>query len=91
LFDISDQEFDLLYHACAYHTRGYTEADITVQTCWDADRLDLNRVGIPTNPARLCTPEAKAPSILRWADERARSRFAPGLIVSEWGLEGFSL
>lgn len=49
-FSISDRDFDLLYEACAGHTDGETEADITIQTCWDADRLDLGRVGIV--PAR---------------------------------------
>jgi len=43
---LSDEEFDLLYEACAGHTDGETEADITIQTCWDADRLDLGRVGV---------------------------------------------
>jgi len=43
---LSDEEFTLLYDACAGHADGDTEADITVQTCWDADRLDLGRVGI---------------------------------------------
>ena len=40
-FAISDEEFDLLYAACAGHSDGETEADITIQTCWDADRLDF--------------------------------------------------
>ena len=33
-----------------------TEADITIQTCWDSDRLDLGRVGMmpePRSSARL--------------------------------------
>jgi len=41
LFDLSDEDFNLLYEACAQHTDGLTDGDITVQTCWDADRLDL--------------------------------------------------
>ena len=32
--------------ACTDHTKGQTAADITIQTCWDADGLDLARVGI---------------------------------------------
>ncbi len=46
LFDLPDLEFQLLYDACAGHTDGRTQADITIQTCWDADRLDLGRVGM---------------------------------------------
>ena len=49
-FAISDEEFDLLYEACAGHADGDIEADITIQTCWDADRLDLGRVGIDARP-----------------------------------------
>ena len=33
----------------------------------DADRLDLGRVGIPPDPARLCTPAAKEPRAFAWA------------------------
>ncbi len=36
-FQLSDEDFDLLYSACVYHTDGLTEGDITVQTCWDAN------------------------------------------------------
>jgi uncharacterized protein len=50
LFDLSDEDFQLLYDACAAHTDGGTQADITIQTCWDADRLDLGRVGMMAAP-----------------------------------------
>ncbi len=46
LFHLSDNDFDLLYQACRDHTKGTTAGDITIQTCWDSDRLDLGRVGI---------------------------------------------
>ncbi len=64
-FSISDNEFDLLYEACAGNTDDKTEADITIQTCWDADRLDLGRVGIVPAPQKLCTPAAKSPEVLK--------------------------
>jgi uncharacterized protein len=35
-FTLSDYDFDLLHTACCLHTDGHTEADITIQTCWDA-------------------------------------------------------
>lgn len=59
LIPLKDDGLDLLLYACARHTDGLTEADITVQTCWDADRLDLGRVGIRPSPKYLCTPAAK--------------------------------
>ena len=66
-FDLSDKEMELLTEALKYHSDGYTEADITVQVCWDADRLDLGRVGIKPAPHRLCTASAKSVDILEAA------------------------
>ena len=40
------------------------EGDATVLTCWDADRLDLGRVGIRPDPKYLCTPAARDPEML---------------------------
>jgi uncharacterized protein len=71
-FDISDHEMGLLFEGCEFHSDGLTEADITIQTCWDADRLDLGRVGITPDPMYLCTDAAKAPEMIKWAHERAR-------------------
>ena len=62
---------DLLVYACAFHSEGLTEADLTVQTCWDADRLDLGRVGIKPRAERLCTPEARNREFLEEAYERS--------------------
>ncbi|MBT5083254.1 MAG: hypothetical protein HOM62_22025 [Rhodospirillaceae bacterium] len=47
------------------------DADITVQTCWDADRLDLGRAGIVPDPRYLCTDAAKEPRMIEWAHNRA--------------------
>jgi uncharacterized protein len=73
---LSDREFELLAYACIQHTHGGIEGDITVQTCWDADRLDLGRVGIVPDPARLCTSAARDPDMIEWA--YWRSTRAPG-------------
>ena len=73
-FDISDEEMNLLTEALKYHSDGYTEANITVQVCWDADRLDLGRVGIKPAPHRLCTASAKSVDVLDAAYERATAR-----------------
>jgi uncharacterized protein len=40
-FAADDDRFDLLYTACDLHTDGLTDGDVTIQACWDADRLDL--------------------------------------------------
>jgi len=75
LISLDDDQFSLLYEACADHTDGRTEADVTIQTCWDADRLDLGRVYIMPAPARLCTNAARDPKLIAWANERAENKF----------------
>ena len=57
--NLSDQQLELLITACQGHSTGKLNADITVMVCWDADRLDLGRIGIKPNPAYLCTDTAK--------------------------------
>jgi uncharacterized protein len=81
--DLTDSEMDLLHEACARHTDGRTEADVTVQTCWDADRLDLPRAGVSVRPERLCTPAAREHGIIAWAAQRSLARFEPGF-VERW-------
>lgn len=70
---LSDVEFDLFYEAAAYHSDGHLDGDVTVQTCWDADRLDLYRVGIRPDPDQLCTEVAKQTDIIEWAINRSTS------------------
>lgn len=47
---LSGDELELLVMACQGHSDGLREAHPTVQTCWDADRLDLGRVGVRPDP-----------------------------------------
>ncbi len=68
---LTPAELDLLRQACAGHTRGETQADLTVQVCWDADRLDLGRIGIHPDPRFLCTEAARQPEIIAWAHRRS--------------------
>lgn len=58
-FDIDDCEFERLAVACSRHTFGERHADPTIGACWDADRLDLNRVGITPDPDMMSTAEGK--------------------------------
>ena len=67
---LTDEELQLLKYACVCHTDGLTEGDVTVQTCWDADRLDLGRVGIRPDAQQLCTSVARQPEIIEWACAR---------------------
>ena len=69
--NLPDYDFELLVFACRYHTEGLTEANVTVQTCWDADRLDLGRVGKRPKANYLCTEAAKDSDIIEWAYQRS--------------------
>jgi len=57
--ELDDEDFTLLCEAIEYHSEGHLGADVTVQTCWDADRLDLERVGIQPEPHKVCTEAAR--------------------------------
>jgi uncharacterized protein len=62
--DLDNNEFELLIEAISSHTRGCrTDADISVQTCLDADRLDITRTGCMVNAACLYTEAAKDEAI----------------------------
>jgi len=81
---LDDARFDLLYEACLLHTDGHTTGDPTLLACWDADRLDLGRVGITPRPDRLCTDAARI--LLPWADARATSAYIPDTVLASWGM-----
>ena len=85
-FELDDERFSLLEYACQEHTSGLTQADVSIQACWDADRLDLLRVGTRPRPDRLCTAAAKEPELLAWANGRASRLAVPELVRQEWGL-----
>ncbi len=82
--DLRDDEFELLVTACAHHTDGTVDGDVTVQTCWDADRLDLWRVYTVPRREYLCTPAAKDNEILQWSRERSESDHTPDYVARDW-------
>ena len=55
LFELSDEQLDLLEYACAWHAHGRTSEDATIGTCWDADRLDLGRCDIQPDASLMST------------------------------------
>lgn len=59
LFDLDDSAFESLVFACAGHTDEQFSPDPTIGTCWDADRLDLGRVGMIPSPDYMSTAFGK--------------------------------
>jgi uncharacterized protein len=59
LYHLDDAAFELLHHACVWHTDHHHSPDPTIGTCWDADRLDLGRVGMVPNAKYMSTAFGK--------------------------------
>ena len=72
LLTLPAEKLECLVYACAHHSDGLIEADVTVQTCWDADRLDLGRIGVRPDPRHLCTEAAQDPAVIEWAFRRSQ-------------------
>ncbi len=66
-FDLDDAKMDLLGFACEEHTNGGVDSNPTVGVCWDADRLNLWRVGIRPDPRLLSTGAARNGGRIMWA------------------------
>ena len=45
ILGLTDEQLKTLYRACAGHTGGRNPSCDTIACCWDADRLDIRRVG----------------------------------------------
>lgn len=84
LFEVSDEEFELLYIACRDHTHVADSDNPTVQACFDADRLDLYRVLIKPKPALLCTDVAKREDTRAWANRRADENVIADVVAEIW-------
>ena len=84
LYLLPDEEFELLRVACADHTRMLTHGDITIQTCWDADRLDFGRVNITPRPEYLSISTAEDPDFIAWANRRSTHFTVPDIVYREW-------
>ncbi len=81
---LTDAQFGLLCEACEGHTDGSTHADPTIGACWDADRLDLWRVGTTPVANLLCTDAARDRDVLAWARQRSVGGMVPGFVTEGW-------
>ena len=80
-FELPDDEFDLLFTACSLHTKAKMHVDKTIQACFDADRLDLGRVGKTLDPKLLCTAAARELKTIEWAMQRSLSGYIPDNVL----------
>lgn len=69
---LDPQRRQTLMLACHDHEFGKTSSDPTIGTCWDADRLDLDRVGITTDPDLMSTEMGRKLSLCRPLDRQNR-------------------
>ena len=59
VFALDRNRLELLKQAIRHHTSGHTSPDPTIGTCWDADRLDIGRVGITPSDYYMSTAAGK--------------------------------
>ena len=57
LKELNDEQIAKLKRACELHTIQHRTGDMTVDICFDSDRLDLYRVGILPIPERMATKQ----------------------------------
>ena len=56
---LNEAQLYLLDRAIRHHTEGSTSDNPTIGACWDADRLDLGRVGITPSDKWMSTKSGK--------------------------------
>lgn len=73
LTELDGRGFEQLCEAMRLHSEGHTESEAGIVVCWDADWLDLGRVGITPVAHRLCTAPAREPGRIERAVRMSRA------------------
>lgn len=76
LLSLDDDQLELLCEACERHAYGEISSDPTIGVCWDADRLNLWRVGTTPHPALLSTTPARRTEWITGAPALAHHAFS---------------
>ncbi len=66
-------QLHVLSEACADHASGRVSTHPTIAVCFDADRLNLWRVGIAPRPALMSTEAGRRPATITWASALQRA------------------
>jgi uncharacterized protein len=85
-FDLGDEEMELLAFACEEHTNGGLTKNPTIGVCWDADRLNLWRVGFEPDPRFLSTEAARSEELIAWGRDLQQQQFAWETLFRAFGL-----
>lgn len=78
---------DRLAAACARHEHGGVSPDPTIGCCWDADRLELSRLGRRPIDELLSTAASRDAAVQRTAWERGFDEAVEARDAAEWGLD----
>ncbi len=70
---LSENKLKILITACEGHNSMKFHKNLTIQACWDADRLDLLRAKINPSPEYLNLDISKKRSTIEWANKRSVS------------------
>ena len=80
-FHLPDDRLKWLLRAIHDHTAGRLAENSTIACCWDADRLNLWRIGVRPDPAYLTTAAARDPEIISWASRLEGQRMTWDQII----------
>ncbi len=68
IISLTSKQYEQLVSALSLHNKHNAKSnDITVQTCWDADRLDLWRCGFVPNPELMFSGYGKSKKMIEYA------------------------
>ena len=83
---LTPQRLGTLVSACALHEHGQVSEDPTIGCCWDADRLELARLGRRPIASLLSTPGARDPAVQAGAWRRGSEGLLDHAAAAAWGI-----
>lgn len=84
---LSSERLETLAEACAGHHHPQVSAQPTIGCCWDADRLELSRIGYRPDASLLSTVAALDVEIQGRAWERGTGWFLEPVAAKQWALD----
>lgn len=90
LVRLAPEHLDQLIAACSGHDSGDVSADATIGCCWDADRLELSRLGRRPKTHLLSTEAARDVRLQAEAWQRGQELRVHSSWLSDWGLNKVS-